>query len=672
MNSQFSEKNLNSRIHYGEVFHQRTRPCLHTFSYPLFTLRISIDELPLLEKNAARVFAYNRFGLFSIKDTDYLSQYEGSLKQKVKKTLQNQGINEDFERIELITHPRILNYVFNPVSFFLCYRHNSELGYVIAEVHNTFNEKHIYVLGNEENKSDILKNENFKDFSFYECDKAFHVSPFFDRSGKYLFSIKNKENEFDIRVSLFKEEEMQFTSRLKSKVSKPWGTLSLIYSSIKYPGSIILTMPRIIYQAAQLKWRRNLPVYTKPIAVHPMTINKEGPGILQRFSLSFFDKFLENTKYGSISFNFGNNELKTISGSEHGKNAVLDVHNYDLFLKSLLAGDVGFGEAYVDGDWSSDNLLEVLQFFCENQHDLNDRLIRTSYLGRFKNLITHIQRKNTLKKSTSNIQAHYDLSNDLFSSFLDSNMQYSSAYFENESDSLEIAQINKINRLIKKAQINKNDHVLEIGCGWGGLAIHMAKTTGCKVTGITLSDEQKKYAEERIKKEGLEGQISIIKSDYRNMRGTFSKIISVEMIEAVGHEFLEAFFKTCNNLLEKNGLLVLQAITMPEQRYLAYKKGCDWIQKYIFPGGHCPSIESLLEATRTSSSFALESTEDIGQHYAKTLSIWRNNFNNNWNSISKFGFDERFKRIWNYYLTYCEAGFSTKLIYTHQMVFSKL
>jgi cyclopropane-fatty-acyl-phospholipid synthase len=661
-----STTSFSSSIFHGTVFHQRNSPCIHTFSYPLFSLRVSVDELPLLHKGSFKIFSHNSLGLFSLYDNDYLSHATGNLRQKVEFVLSNQGVTEKPGHIDLISHPRLLGYVFNPVSFFFCYRLDKSLIGVIAEVHNTFGEKHVYVLSDE---------ETFKpssgQFSSFKCEKQFHVSPFFDRKGDYRFVVSKKRDALDIRVSFEKDHKMVFTSRLLGKKQLEWGTLNLLKSSFSYPGSIVGTMPRIIYQAALLKWRKKLHVFTKPIATHPMTIETQGPGILQRTALSFFKSFLDKTRYGSISFKYSDAESQTISGTEKGPQAELIVHNYDLFLRSLFSGDVGFGESYVENDWDSGDLLQVLQFFCVNQEELNDRSIALSYLGRFTNFLSHLRRKNTLNKSAHNIQAHYDLSNELFSSFLDKNLLYSSALFNSSLDTLEQAQINKMDALIEKACLSKEDHLLEIGCGWGALAIHAAKKTGCKVTGITLSREQKVFAEKRIQEAGLSHLVSIQEIDYRNLKGSFDKIISVEMIEAVGYEFLETFFSCCNRLLKKDGLLVLQAITMPEQRYEVYRRGCDWIQKYIFPGGHCPSFEKLLSSTRKSSDFVLQSTNEIGLHYAKTLSMWRDKFNEEWDSIATLGFDERFKRIWNYYLTYCEAGFSTQLIYTHQMVFSR-
>jgi len=668
-------KELHSGVFLGEVFHQRNTPTMHEFTYPLFSLRIRLSELPELSRRGGVLFSNNSFALFSIYDSDYLTgkidDSNQSIETKVRNLLSKQGVTEDVAYVDLVSHPRLLGYVFNPVSFFLCYRQTDDLVAIIAEVHNTFGEKHLYVLSSGSIEECSENKSPSRPYKIYQTDKQFHVSPFFDRSGSYRFAVKEDEKCLDLRVSLLHDSEMVFTSRLLGNKRLPWNAYSLVRVLFTYPGSILLTMSRIVYQASLLKFRRKLKVFTKPIASHPMTIESRGPGILQKLSHTLLGSFLSKVEYGSIRFLYPNGESETFKGTKPGSDALIHVHNYDVFLRSALSGDIGFGEAYVEKDWDSDDLVSVIRFFSENIKSLDDHSIILSYLGRLSNAVRHLSHRNSIKQSRHNIHAHYDLSNELFSSFLDNEMLYSSGIFESPENSLEKAQENKIDALIQKAQLQKEDHLLEIGCGWGGLAIRAAKTIGCRVTGVTLSEEQKAYADKRILEEGLSDLIEIKLIDYRLIEGSFDKIISVEMIEAVGHAYLEAFFECTARLLKKDGILVLQAITMPEQRYEAYRKGCDWIQKYIFPGGHCPSLEALLTSARKSSDFVLDSTDNIGLHYARTLHVWRNRFNNNWDHIKELGFDERFRRMWNYYLAYCEAGFSSRVIHTHQLVFAR-
>ncbi|MCL4149443.1 UNVERIFIED_CONTAM: hypothetical protein GTU68_022526 [Idotea baltica] len=250
-------------------------------------------------------------------------------------------------------------------------------------------------------------------------------------------------------------------------------------------------------------------------------------------------------------------------------------------------------------------------------------------------------------------------------------MVYSCAYFPNEESELEEAQQAKIDRLIEKAQLKESDTVLEIGCGWGAFAITAAKRIGCHVTGITLSQEQKTYAERRIAEEGLEDLVSIELRDYREVTGSFDKIVSIEMLEAVGHRYFASFFATLERVLKPNGLVALQVITFPDARYDSYRRGADWIQKYIFPGGICPSLTALSESMKSNSEFVVEELENIGVHYARTLEIWRQRFFEKTDRVKELGFDSRFIRIWEYYLCYCEAGFRTRTIGTLQLVLTR-
>lgn len=651
------------RILQTKMFHRRNSPRVHEFSYSLFYLKLRLGELPLVSQ-ALRLLAYNRFSLFSIWDRDYLSNYYGTLTEKVSALCKDVGISAEFDHIDLITHPRCFGYVFNPVSFFICVRHNNP-EVLIAEVHNTFGEKHLYACvaqGSEERSGTKTTR--------YAIKKEFHVSPFFDRSGHYDFILTEKQSSTSVRINLLHGEDTVFESGVVGK-EIPLTKRNLFLTAIRYPGSIFLTMSRIIYHAAILKFLKRMKVYTKPIATSDMTIEKNHASILQKFCRSLFYKYVSQAQFGSLSIAYPDSSRHSFGNETGALSAHIQVYNDDLFLRSIFSGDIGFGESYVEGDWDTKDLTSVLRFFARNLEVADDRKVFFSYFGRIANAIHHVLRPNSVRNSRHNISQHYDLSNELFSRFLDSRMQYSSGVFSSGVESLEDAQLRKISSIISKADIQQTDHVLEIGCGWGGLAIELVKKTGCRYTGVTLSEKQKQYFEEKVREAGLEDHITILLKDYRLLEGTFDKIISVEMVEAVGHAYLPEYFKKVDSLLSKEGLFVIQAITIPERRYNAYRRGCDWIQKYIFPGGLCPSISALIHASRKHSHLTLESTENIGLSYAKTLEIWRMQFNLAWDDIKKLGFDERFKRIWNYYLAYCEAGFREHMVNVHQMVYSR-
>jgi len=250
-------------------------------------------------------------------------------------------------------------------------------------------------------------------------------------------------------------------------------------------------------------------------------------------------------------------------------------------------------------------------------------------------------------------------------------MTYSCGYFKQNENTLQEAQANKYDRLCESVKLNSNDHVLEIGCGWGGFAVHAAKKYGCKVTGITISKEQYDYAIQRIKKEGLENRVNIVLEDYRKIKGSFDKIISIEMLEAVGHKYLNAYFKKCHEVLKKDGVLGLQVIISPDSRYNALKNSVDWIQKHIFPGSLLPSVAAMNKAINDTGDMTLFSLNEMGLNYARTLATWRENFNNKIIEVKKLGFDDPFIRKWNYYLSYCEAAFAARNINVVQLVYSR-
>ena len=652
----------NCKIYTGWIDHVRCGPVVHKFRYPMYTYGLDLDQLEDLDRKIP-FFSYNKFNFLSLCDSDYLPGFEGSLKNRVKQVLQAQGIEQEFSRIELVTNVKVFNYIFNPVNFYRCFDSNNRLAVAIAEVNNTFGETHLYVL----NKPEERKNSYIK----YRSRKEFHVSPFNDRKGDYLFYLLESDSRLDVRVNIEKKDKVVFTTQLRGE-AKTLDSASLLRTILRFPISAVLSSPRIMIQAGKLWALRRLPVFTKPIADSPMTIRRTPAGLLQKTCLSICSSFLSRIEHGHIVIECPDSKPLVFGDLSEQPGAKIKVHNYDFFVRSMLFGDIGFGESYVDEQWETDDLVRLLGVFALNQKQLDDRKIWLSHFGRVLNYIRHLFHSNSLSGSKKNIRAHYDLSNELFSLFLDPSMTYSAAQFSVRQQDLADAQRNKISTLIEKAQISTHDHVLEIGCGWGSFAIQAAKEIGCRVTGITLSREQRDYALKRIAAEGLDSLIDIKLCDYRSLSGQYDKIVSIEMIEAVGHEFLGEFFSQCDRLLRPDGILVLQAITFPDNRYDVYRKGCDWVQKYIFPGGVCPSITALASAMSRNSDFVIESIDNIGLHYAETLRRWRQRFDRNEQEILALGFDERFMRMWRYYLMYCEAGFETRTLGTHHLVLTRV
>jgi len=286
------------------------------------------------------------------------------------------------------------------------------------------------------------------------------------------------------------------------------------------------------------------------------------------------------------------------------------------------------------------------------------------------NRFAHWRRRNTPRNSRRNISEHYDLSNDFYSLWLDETMTYSSAWFQGE-ESLRSAQENKYHRLCEKLRLEPGMEVLEIGCGWGGFSIYAAHNFGVRITAITISEAQYDKARKRVSEEGLDGQVEILLCDYRDVRGQFDAIASIEMLEAVGHEFLKSFFKQCHRLLKPTGRVGLQVIICPDSRYEAMRKSVDWIKKHIFPGGQLPSVKALVDSVNATGDLYLQHLESFGLHYARTLELWRERFNRQRDAVMAMGFDETFLRKWNYYLAYCEAAFATRNINVSQMILSR-
>jgi len=349
----------------------------------------------------------------------------------------------------------------------------------------------------------------------------------------------------------------------------------------------------------------------------------------------------------------------------------MKVHSYEFFKRVVLAGDIGLGEAFSTGEWSSPDPVRVLRFFIRNWENKTDREMPWAAIGRKLNRWRHLSRANTLTNSPKNIRAHYDLSNEFFSLFLDPSMTYSSGIFETPLSTLEDAQKAKLDRIIDLAQISAEDHVLEIGCGWGSFALRAAQTKGCRVTAITLSPAQLDEAQKRVRQAGLQDKIELKLIDYRKMTGKFDKIVSIEMLEALGHENFGTYFAAIDRLLNKNGIVVLQGITMPDHRFAAYTQGVDWIQKHIFPGGEIASISALSSAMASSSQLTIEKIDSFPTHYAQTLREWRKRFHQRLDEIRKLGFGEDFIRTWEYYFHYCEAGFSERVISVVQLQISR-
>ena len=401
-----------------------------------------------------------------------------------------------------------------------------------------------------------------------------------------------------------------------------------------------------------------------------MTIRRLPPTRFQRYCMRLILDFLARARQGRLQVTLPDGKVLAY-GPDGPVQARLRVNDYRFFSRVALGADIGLGEAFMYDEWDTDDIPAVLAFFIQNRPSLKDGNFKESLLQRFLEKLRFLTRANTLIGSRRNIHKHYDLSNEFFQTFLDDTMAYSCAVFKQPGEDLKSAQLNKFHGIIAKLRLQPEDHLLEIGCGWGGFAIEAVRRTGCRVTGITISEEQYQLARERVRDAGLEDRIEILFRDYRKMTGHFDKIVSIEMLEAVGHAFYATFFKQIDRLLKPNGIAVIQTITIPDQHYDAYRKSHDWIQKHIFPGGLLPSLTIMTQTMTRHTHLMVEHAENIGDHYAHTLAKWQRRFEGSRAQVAELGFDREFQRKWAYYLGSCEAGFRERILGNLQLVLTR-
>ncbi|SFR39558.1 cyclopropane-fatty-acyl-phospholipid synthase [Marinobacter gudaonensis] len=394
--------------------------------------------------------------------------------------------------------------------------------------------------------------------------------------------------------------------------------------------------------------------------------------VLSRFARTLVIQQLQLLEDGRLTVREpGFDDLVFGDGDTRYPPAELHIHDHSTWRDLLTGGSVGAAEAFVAGDWSTPDLVALLRFFSRNVDRMNQFEDRFSWVTKPALKGLHWLNRNTKEGSRKNISAHYDLGNELFEAFLDPTMMYSSAIYPNAESTLEEAAVHKLDTICRKLDLKPGDRVIEIGTGWGGFAIHAAKHYGCHVTTTTISREQLELAKARVRDEGLEDSITLLFDDYRDLEGQFDKLVSIEMIEAVGPQFLDSYFSQINALLKPDGLALVQAINMPEQRYRRALKNVDFIQRFIFPGSFIPSFGAILESVRNESNLVLTHAEDIGFHYARTLRDWCNRFMAQRAHLAELGYDETFERLWHFYFAYCEAGFSERAIGVSQLVFAK-
>lgn len=379
--------------------------------------------------------------------------------------------------------------------------------------------------------------------------------------------------------------------------------------------------------------------------------------------------FAVMTRRGTLDVRLPNDRWYRFVGAEPGPHAVLIVRDYGFAKRVVTHGDIGVGEAYIDGEWDSPDVTAFLEFFCLNTEALETLFAGKPYM-RVVQWLRHLFNRNTKRQAEKNIHAHYDLGNRFYAAWLDRTMTYSSGLYAADDKDLTAAQTRKYRALATAIDLRPEHHVLEIGCGWGGFAEFAAKEIGCRVTGLTISREQLAYAEKRIADAGLAERVTLKYQDYRDERGRYDRVASIEMFEAVGKAYWPTYFAKLEETLKPGGKAGLQIITIQDRFWQQYQREIDFIRRYIFPGGMLPT-PSILKALGERVGMALTAEHVFGLDYARTLAEWRQRFWAAWPHLQPMGFDERFKRLWEYYLHYCEAGFRAGTIDVRQVVFAK-
>jgi cyclopropane-fatty-acyl-phospholipid synthase len=402
------------------------------------------------------------------------------------------------------------------------------------------------------------------------------------------------------------------------------------------------------------------------ITVTSDTVDRLLPDLPRMVRLAF--GYGSKLQRGTLDVTLPDSRRVRLGGNAPGPAAAMNVHDFGFASRLLRGGDIGIAEAYLRGEWDTPDLTQFLYLFCVNQ-DWMQKMLIGKPLVRSVQIVRHWFNRNTRWQARRNIYAHYDIGNAFYSAWLDPSMTYSSALYEDDTPDLTSAQNNKYRRLAEAIDLRPDQKLLEIGCGWGGFAEYAAKR-GARVVGLTISKEQRDFAQRRIQEAGLSEKVEIRLQDYRDERGQYDRIASIEMIEAVGEQFWPNYFSQLRDRLLPGGLAGIQAITIQDNLFQTYRREVDFIQRYVFPGGMLPSPQ-VLKALGEKFGVPVIRERIFGEDYAKTLSTWRNNFREAWPNLKPLGFDDRFRRLWEYYLSYCEAGFLSGNIDVRQVVFAK-
>ena len=641
-----------SAIYEGFVQHHRREP-EHEFRYPLFMAYLDLDELPWV-LDPFPGWSARRPALAWFRRADFLGDPERPLADCVRDAVAERTGEAPEGPIRMLGNLRHLGHAFNPVTFYYCFdAAGAQVRSVLAEVTNTpWGERHVYLLGGSNGGSGVIRGE---------LDKDFHVSPLMGMDHRYDWRTTTPGDQVVVHIDSSSAGRPSFdaTLSLQRRELRPG-------DDARHPHALSGDQrPR-----AGGYLLAGLPAEAEGRGVPSPSGARMSERLRDRMARRACCALLERIGEGRVCVAESGSEREFGCASADGLSAAVHVRDPRAW-SLLLRGSSGLARGYVEGHWQTDDLVGLIRLIARNMSGI-DRLRRRWHpvLGRLQKVARLVPR-NTRGGARSNIAAHYDLGNDLFATFLDEQLVYSSAFFPNAGASLDEAQHAKLERICTRLELDTDDHLLEIGTGWGGLAIHAAREHGCRVTTTTISREQADYARRKVSDLGLEGRVTVLESDYRDLTGSFDKLVSIEMVEAVGWQYFDTFFRRCSDLLRPGGAMLLQAIVITDESYEAEKASRSFANTAVFPGGCLPSERVIDEIVARETDLVSTWRDDITEHYSRTLQLWRERFVAAAPMLAARGYDERFRRLWAFYLAFSEAGFRERRIRDLQLLFAK-
>ncbi|MEI7593150.1 MAG: DUF1365 family protein [Actinomycetes bacterium] len=652
-----------SALYEGSIWHRRLSPKPHSFKSSIVMTLLDLDEIDEVFDDMP-LWSHRNAAPVHFRRSDYLDGGDGSLIDALGDVVERELGRRPAGPIRMLTHVRTWGWVFNPITIYWCFDAAGQPDVVVLEVTNTpWKERHWYVIEADSGDGTIR-----------EFPKSLHVSPFMDMDLTYRFSftapVAEPGSSLAVRLELVRDDSTVFEAELAlNRVALT--RRSALTALLRHPLQTFRVSATIHLQAVRL-WSKRVP-YIK----HPARKSPPATGIINRTARQILWILLGRAGHGKIvvredggdEFTFGTTQKSHPDETLISVNAV--VHNPRTYRSVLSGGSAALGHAYLQGWWDVDDLtgfLRLLTREVSRYGAARNGVART--VGRGFDRIRARQLPNK-QRDRENIRAHYDLGNDFFSLMLDETMMYSSGYFSNPDTTLTEASVEKLDRMCRRIALGPDDHVIEIGTGWGGFALHAAANYGCRVTTTTISKAQFDFSTARVSEAGLSHLIEVRHDDYRDLTGTYDKLVSIEMIEAVDWRELDTYFASCATLLKPGGMMGLQAIVIPDERYERAKNTEDFIKAFIFPGGCLPSIGSITRSTKKVTDFAISSVDDFGLHYAETLRRWRTNIDNQRRELPALGLDEPFQRMWDFYLAYCEAAFDEREISVVQLTLTR-